>query len=138
MRRLLLVTLGGLLAFGGILALVVTFAWPRAEQKIGEIVLGGRVQEGAVLGVLIRENADHYAFACLDEAGTSPDAIISALQLPVRRWSAKSHKEDTPFTIFYDPDTGPTNAQVFMFDRREVAGTVCLVPTTDTRPLARS
>lgn len=137
MRRLLILALGGLLAFGGLLTLAVMLAWPRVEQKIGEMVLGERMQEFAILGVIIRENADHYAFACLDGAGTSPDAIISALQLPERRWAVKSHTDDPPATIFYDPDSGPTDAQGFGFDRREVEGTVCLVPTADTRPLAR-
>ena len=49
------------------------------------------------------------------------------LDLPVRVGPIVS--SDT----FYDPDTGPSNGQAFMFDRREVVGTICVVPTTDKR-----
>jgi hypothetical protein len=129
---------GGVVAAGAIVAIVVTVALPKAKQELGEAVLGGRVQEAAILHVLISENAHHYAFACLGEGALSPDRIISALQLTPTHWATKAHSNDTPATIFYAPDTGPTDTQVLTFERRMIEGTVCLLPKVDIRTRARS
>lgn len=128
-----LFVLGGLTCCG-LVVLILMFACSWTERRVGEALLGDHLQGAEILETLIRENRKHYAFACLDDVEVPLEAVISVLPLPIEQWAVRPPTDDIPATIFYAPATGPTAAEVFTFNRREVDDIICLVPTGRNTP----